>query len=464
MKSWKCSLFFGKPARKSWHGRAILKVEQLDERIVPAATTIWKPGMDNLLWSNANNWTAGLPDANKVAVFDANPNTGSPANCTYDGSVPLLNQVVAGLTTANQWAGTLSMTGGISLTVQPLIGDASTGFKWNAGPTGTISQGTLSDLLIIWGGDATYNSWSGGNLGGATLGEVDVNGRATLQVTGNATTLGDNIVIGRDFGGSTLQFHDQVVTVTVTNNPYIGVSDSTTDAAANTLLFDTDLTQPNTASKGLTRSATTSGDSFIDNFATITRSNPGLFHIDLPIKNESGTYQTPTLDIRSPGPTGGLWISGTSLNKTADKSVQQLAGKTILENGSTLRGHGILIAGGDLQTYGTTECKITKEAGLFDALTVTGGTITLSADNTAQYGRLFVFSMNWTGGTYEAYINGGTAVGGPNGTRDLRRYRVPAHKRQRRVDAIPDVVANDLGHQQNGHGDLRSWKPVWPCL
>jgi hypothetical protein len=56
-------------AQRGWR-RVSLAVEQLDERIVPAAPiTTWTPAGVNQLWSNAANWSGGLPDDTKVVAF-----------------------------------------------------------------------------------------------------------------------------------------------------------------------------------------------------------------------------------------------------------------------------------------------------------------------------------------------------------------------------------------------------------
>jgi hypothetical protein len=85
------------------------------------------------------------------------------------------------------------------------------------------------------------------------------------------------------------------------------------------------------------------------------------------------------------------------------------AGKTVLENGSTLTTAatgGMLVNGGNLQTYGSAKATISGN------LNFQAGTLTIQADNPGSggnYGSLEVTgNMSWTGGTFEAYVNGGT--------------------------------------------------------
>src|SRR5437870_5759202 len=91
------SLLVGKASAKPCCRYAGLQVQQLDDRIVPAApTTTWSPAGANLLWSNPANWSAGLPDATKVVVF-----SGMTPSSTFDNTVPLANRTVLGLHTQN---------------------------------------------------------------------------------------------------------------------------------------------------------------------------------------------------------------------------------------------------------------------------------------------------------------------------------------------------------------------------
>jgi hypothetical protein len=196
------------------------------------------------------------------------------------------------------------------------------------------------------------------------------------------------------------------MTLNVLNNAGILVSDATNDGASapNQLLFDGDVTQAGMVAQGL---STMSTDSFIDNYGTIVRSNAGTFNTGLPIKNEASASGWPaTLDVQS-----DLLVSGSSTTKTANNAVDQVGGRTIIENGSTLAVNGFLMTAGQLLTYGAANATIARSSGFTGTLlTVTGGTMQFSADNTALYGSLTVAgNMSWTGGTFECYVNGGTA-------------------------------------------------------
>jgi hypothetical protein len=383
--------------------RVRLAVEQLDERIVPVATpTFWQPAGLNQLWSNANNWTAGLPDNTMVASFDDR----TILACTFDSAVLAANRTVAGLHIYGSFGPALTMSAGNALTISSLAGDTTTGFKM-AGAS--ISQSGVSDIIIITGGGtAAYNEWSGGGITNVMAQRnLYINGSSTLWITDAASGLGDNITVGQDGnGGSTLEFNNQTSTLTVVNNAGILISDTTDDGATapNKLLFDGDVTGVGKVTKGL---STTSSDSFIDNYGTVVRSNAGSFNTGLPIRNETSASGWPaSLDIQS-----DLTVSGSSTSKTASVAVSQVGGNTILENGSTLTVFGFKMTAGKLLTYGAANATIAAVSGLLLPLvTVTGGTIQFSADNTALYGSLTVQGdMSWTGGIFEAYINGGTA-------------------------------------------------------
>ena len=408
MKSRPWSLSFGRKSSRQTKRYTALQVQQLDDRIVPAApTTTWAPAGVDDLWSNAANWTNGLPDATKVAVF-----SGMTDGCIFDNTVQAVNQTVLGLQSENGFTGTLQMTGGFGLTVLASRTDLTTGFQWGSG---TISQSSLQDVLIIAGGGGANNQWSGGTIcNPIAQSNLYINGASTLQITGNAQALGDNIIIGQDGGGgSVLEFLNQARTLSVTNNASIQVSaiavrgDERTGPysapvsygqpaqSPNRLLFDTDTTQIGMAHKGLSRDNTSS---FIDNFGTITRSNLGTLQIDLPIRNEANSPAL--LDVQS-----NLWISGRAPNGTANVAVDQEGGTTRLGTSATLTCRGFVLNNGVLQSagplVGATIAADDSYRGTL--LTVNGGTVSMPSISA----RLTVNGdMLWTGGTLDAWIDG----------------------------------------------------------
>ena len=453
-------MLFGKASDKHRSGYTVLQVQELDDRIVPAApTTTWSPAGVDVLWSNPHNWSAGVPDATKIAIF-----TGSAPGATYDNTVPVGNRTVLGLQTQNGFSGTLNMTAGYGLTVAADRTDVSTGFQWGSG---TIAQTSLQDVLIIGGGAAANNQWSGGSITNPLAqSNLYINGSSTLQVTGNADTLGDNVVVGQDGnGGSTLEFYNQARTLTVTNNAAITVSNVTsptpvnppavpppspvaqpmpaapppsvvpavqpvvstgavipavappaptpvTTAAPlnpytpptniytqvvvpNRILFDTDVTQAGIAEKGIARDNATS---FIDNYGTITRSGGGAYQIDLPIRNEASSPAL--LDLQS-----SLWISGRAVNGTANYAVDQEGGETRLGGGATLTVQGYLLNGGLLDAPGNQGGATIAPDPNYNGtlLTMNGGALSLPS----TIARLTVDGdMRWTGGVYQAWIDG----------------------------------------------------------
>src|SRR5262245_10442431 len=57
--------------------KARLRLEALDDRVVPAGVvTVWK-GAPNGLWSDPANWTNGVPGAEDTAKFDESDNDDS---------------------------------------------------------------------------------------------------------------------------------------------------------------------------------------------------------------------------------------------------------------------------------------------------------------------------------------------------------------------------------------------------
>ena len=303
------------------------------------------------------------------------------------------------------------MVSGKSLTVTSSAA-TNTGFQWNT--PASISQSSTNDILIInGGGTAANNVWGNGSIGvTSTQGNVYINGYTTLQITGSASTLGDNLIIGQDGNGaSTVEFYNQTATLQVNNSAYIQAADDTNDGPGpNQILFDTDLVHTGgTISKGLGLASPSTTDSFIDNYGAITRNNPGMFQIDLPIKNEASSDGSTThgeLDLQS-----DLWVSGQSSNKTANYSVDQVGGETILDHSGTNTGGLKTLAGfrmdaGQLLTYGGGDASIGITNAHAIALNITGGTVDISADDHTQYGSLLTGKTSWTGGTFDAYVNG----------------------------------------------------------
>ena len=432
-------------------------LEKLDDRIVPTTFDYWMNTTGNGLWSDARNWSMNaqnvIPDSTMVAVLDFNS---SNTNVSYDSAVPVGNRTIAGIETDGGYSATLTLQAGFALTVSADSSDNTTGLKWS---TGNITQSTASDTLIVTGGGtggATGNNfWSGGAIGSGTAqSNVYINGGSSLQITQNAAGLGDNIIIGQDGnGGSTLEFYNQAATLQVNNNASLVTATNSSDLTPpNQILFDTDLTQPGTASYGL--QTTVGGDSFIDNYGQVIRSNPGLYQTDLPIRNEpvQNSGDKGLLDVQLPSgaqQAGGLWISGFSANKTANNSLDQEGGKTLLENGALLKvNNTALIKAGYLQTYGAASAIIQANTQGTAALNFQGGTMTISADNPASYGSLSVAGdMTWTGGTFECYVNGQTA----------------GQQTQLRVGGSLNLVGGNGHLHMNVVGGLNSgqtWMPV----
>jgi hypothetical protein len=154
-----------------WHNRAILRVEQLDERVVPAlATTTWTAGGSGN-WSNAANWSAGVPDATHVAVLAG----GNGVTITVDGNTQAANLTVGGLQSGS-FTGTLELATGKTLTVTSDVNDSTTGFQWLS--NATIKSDSASDSILLTGGGTFSNNQFG-------AGTIDPAGtKATLYLRG----------------------------------------------------------------------------------------------------------------------------------------------------------------------------------------------------------------------------------------------------------------------------------------
>jgi hypothetical protein len=148
-----------KPARKSaLHGFKPC-LEMLEDRLAPANVT-WTGGGANNLWTNPNNWNAGVPGADDVAIIATNTRVCEiTANVTVAGlkvGLPAQTGTVVVRTAANNPI-TVTINGNLSV---------------------FAPEGRSSTLTI--GVTATFN----------VAGEITVNGAttSTLNVRGTLTT------------------------------------------------------------------------------------------------------------------------------------------------------------------------------------------------------------------------------------------------------------------------------------
>ncbi len=390
-----------KKPRSAWQNRAVLGVEQLDVRIVPAATvTAWNGGAMDGLWSSAGNWSAGVPDATHVAEL-----TGS-STIKLDSATT--NMTIAGLIThdpnelLSDFTGTLQLDKGATLTITSDVGDGGTGLKWTT--NGTITNDQTGDSILLTGGGSNSNNfWNNGTIGTGNLATLYVAGGTGFQISGvtgpggsSAVALGDKLVIGEDdlgdfTGGNSVTFHNQTNALTLSTGVVITV-EGPVSGVHNSLIFDTDTTVAGMAGKAISTADTSV---YIDNNDIVKRSGAGDLTIDPAIKNETGSELalTANLIVNNTISTGG--------GNTA--SIYQVGGKTDLSGGVLLTAMGgFRMTAGSLLTYGMTADTITL--GGTTKLWMDGGSITLSADNSANYGQLNIGgAMAWTGGTYYFY-------------------------------------------------------------
>jgi len=385
------------PRRSPWQDRAVLGVERLDERIVPAVTvTHWTVGASGI-WSNAANWDNGVPDATHAAELVGT----SGVTITLDSLTT--NMTIAGLTTHDpsgvfaDFTGTLELAKGATLTVTSDATDTSnTGFKWTTNAT-IKNDHTTDSILLTGGGSTANNKFSAGTIGSGNKATLYVAGGTDFLISASASALGDDLVIGKDdqgtaSGNNWVTFHNQTQTLAINGGANITVN-GPVSSLDNWLVFDTDTTVPGMANQAI---STAASSSYINNYDKVVRSGAGGISIDTPIYNNSGSE----LQL-----TAGLGVNKSNAT-TGNNSIDQQGGTTDLSGGVTLAlAQGFLLNGGYLLTYGTATDTIDLIGG---TMTMSGGTLQISADNTANYGQLTVQgSMTWSGGTYQTYVQTG---------------------------------------------------------
>jgi len=381
-----------KAPRSAWHNRAVLGVEQLDVRIVPALTpTTWTPAGVNTNWSNAANWSAGVPDATHVAILAGNGNT-----ITLDTGTT--NFTIGGLDTgtgASGFTGTLLLKSGNTLIVTADSTDNSTGFKWRS--SARIQANSAADSIQLSGSGTTSNNiFSGGAIGNTSSAKatLSVTGGDDFQITGSAATLAFDFVIGSaTSAGNFVYFSNQTQTLALNAGANITIK-APVSGVHNRVIFDTDTTVSGNVSQAI---STASSSSYIDNYdQVIRRVGAGTVGIATPIKNETGSE----LQL-----TSSLAVVGSDAN---GNSIDQEGGKTDLSGGVTLSTSGnFLLNAGSLLTYGTTADTLSLGSG-GKTLNMTNALLQLSADDTSSYGKLTITgNMNWTGGTFQCYVQGG---------------------------------------------------------
>jgi hypothetical protein len=172
-----------------------------------AADGTWN-GTQDALWSNANNWTGGIPGTGNTATF----NNAGNGNTTVDlgGGLTLLNLLfdssAAAYTIGSGAVGsqTLTLNHGASITVNAAVANPQTvnaavtlGTDKNTA-TYTIQNNSASTLTI--GGNITGNNITG-TAGGKALA---VNGTGSTIINGNIAKGGASSITLNKSGSGTL--------------------------------------------------------------------------------------------------------------------------------------------------------------------------------------------------------------------------------------------------------------------
>jgi autotransporter-associated beta strand protein len=289
----------------------------------PLANSSWTGGTSTQ-WSNAANWTLGVPGNNDTAFFDANFTSSNQPTLTANQQVGLVNMT----STVTQ---NVTISGGFQLQINA---PAGSGIQLdNSAFTLTISTDTLRvQNDQTW----TNNSTLAGNSLTVSSPTVNLNGKA-LTVTGVGNTLISGVMTSG--GGSFVQNGTGTTTLSGANT-----YDGPTTVNAGTLL----ITGNSTGANGLTTvnsGGTLGGNGTIGGAVTVAAGGslaPGLGGNTTAVLTEEGAL---TL---SAGSNFNIDINGTAVGTGYDQLVSQ---NTVTLTGSNLTVHvGTTLSGGETFT------------------------------------------------------------------------------------------------------------------
>ncbi|WP_171471971.1 autotransporter-associated beta strand repeat-containing protein [Frigoriglobus tundricola] len=174
-----------RPNRRARRAFPQLSLTRLEDRTVPTAD-VWTGASSNL-WSDAGNWTLGAPTAgedldfpsnatNKTSVYDSGLGVSSFGTIAIDGS---------GYDISASFAGSLTLTSGISTTYGSSISNFDIGFDPGNGAVSVGTGGTLELGGVIAGTSGLAVS-GGGTL---QLGGTSSNTYTGTTTVANVTTL-----------------------------------------------------------------------------------------------------------------------------------------------------------------------------------------------------------------------------------------------------------------------------------
>jgi hypothetical protein len=175
----------GRPAPRRPRRGFRPEIEFLEGRLTPSTTT-WTGAdyQNSTAWSDANNWSGGVPTANSVVVFTSNSSVKSSTS-TIDQAY-----TVAGIQIDPLWGGTINGNGNLTLA----SGSAN---EWDSGsinPAVGVSITNNGTLTLNGSGDVIF----GGNGTLVNNGTINQTGAGNLQLAGSgnkAVTL-DNTATG----------------------------------------------------------------------------------------------------------------------------------------------------------------------------------------------------------------------------------------------------------------------------
>jgi hypothetical protein len=348
-------------------------LEFLELRATPTASTTWTGANHNTdsNWSDAGNWTNGVPGPGVIAVLTSNSVNKAVISTNSTDDIGSLS--VAGLQIDGTWGATLTVNGALTL-------NGTAASEWDSGNI-VVSQasGTLAN-----------------------------NGTLTLNGSNNVTLAG---------GG------------TLTNNGAIVQKNSGNLNVTNTGNYDSTLA--NTGTYDFTADSNVTGGSggVVTNSGTIEKTaGTGTSYITPPITSSGGTFDAETGTLQLAANTNDT--NGT-FRAAAGAALDLTGGNTLVENGS-FTGAGSSVTAGSYGTLelsngyveaGTSGATFTVAGGL--TYNWTGGTFYVPHGATLTYnGNLLLTNSSSNvnlggGGTFT--LNGTITQ---SGTKDLNLYSV----------------------------------------
>ncbi len=369
---------------------------------IAISATVWT-GATSTDWSDATNWSSGVPSSTLSATIPASASWTNPSNIPTLTAASSVQTLTLSSSTSSIATGgnVLSIYGGLA-NPGNITGSGSISFVGSGAQTISGSGGTISNLTISNSFGVTISS-GGQTVSGAlnlTLG--------TFTLTGTLTVNGSVVRSGGTFSGTPAYGNNVAVSYTGLASVAAGSEVTPSSGSFSFTLNASTFTYTLAAATPRVAGIIITAGTFTDNGFTITNSG------DI---NNSDVFTS----------TGTLILTGSN---QAINGVSSLTNLTLSGSGTTTTDRNITVTSGLTLTSGTldnsthtltvsTSATVTRVNGTLSAqpiygvavnVTYTGGTANSSYELNPSSGGIGNFIMNSSGNTY-TLTNGFTASG-----------------------------------------------------